>query len=600
MLADEVKLSEQGVSVTADKDINCNVLPTLKVEGPLSEVFSPDRAALNKLLPLMATGLSQSCPDIDTLQVEGSDAGIGYSFTIARIGQWKLPEDAVIRSGAAAGPAAPQVRRGQTLPGSRSLTDVVPSENAGPPMPPAENFAQLWMDNRFGGNSQDDLLRMILAAKPELLADRDRLRQLYAHSGGTFVSTYSEDATLDAFYQNYSALPVAGAIRVALLNEVRIPRDQYSFRDSAVPLSINTDVPGPVEYISVDPFSDLQIVLPIPTLPKRYLIPMTPPQATDFEGRYSASSNQRSPVVLVTFLEISKVAYVPERDIFTAEIVHYGTELRERLSQSNTNFGRAIYRWGPQPESPLLAAREDGYSLAEFATLYGMQLPELGFSPDGLPELWSRIAASRVLELGPDRWENDVTVFQIAQDLLTEDELELFLQEKKDRGFGELNAFERKDLAARIRDEFAKKLKSRRLNEPIVFRKVYPVTLGDYSFARETFSLNIQGVGAGRFPGDRQISAALEGALPDDILPNELSATEAQGRQMLAFLTARRDYTLYLSVEGVLEENTPLEMELGERGASLPARAEIKRVALFADEKLKEIVVDYTALSDAR
>jgi hypothetical protein len=263
----------------------------------------------------------------------------------------------------------------------------------------------------------------------------------------------------------------------------------------------------------------------------------------------------------------------------------------------------------PAPAPPVAEAVPiaPGLAFADLAAFFG-PLPAVNghFALDSARqgEVWARIMAARAYAERPELLNDDETAFMLAAHMLTEPEFAQFLGPVAAQlgsqgqlryitgGYQGISVFDRRDIGNRIRTQLKPYLDQRRQTGPIPVYGAFQVTLGEYDFATGSFP-----IASVRNPVEGQelgwMGYVLRGVLDGVVHPERLQTSEAEARQLDAFLRDRRDNTLYLGVFLTLDPRAPASVT-GQTRVPVPTPARVASAVLYADAGLTQPIFDYT------
>jgi hypothetical protein len=258
----------------------------------------------------------------------------------------------------------------------------------------------------------------------------------------------------------------------------------------------------------------------------------------------------------------------------------------------------------PAPEPPI----PPGLAFADLANFYG-PIPAINghflLTDNRSAEAWARVMAARAYAERPEILNDDETAFLLAAHMLTAPEFAQFLGPVAEQlggyrdlrylssGYQGISVFDRRDIGNRIRTQLKPYLDQRRQTGPIPVVGTLRVQLGEYDFATGSFPItNLQDETNGFQLG--WMNYGLPSPLHAVVLPERLQTSEAEARQLDAFLRERNDSSLYLGVFLSLDPRAPATIS-PQVQAAVPPPGTVTAVVLYADRALTQPVFDYTA-----
>ena len=269
-------------------------------------------------------------------------------------------------------------------------------------------------------------------------------------------------------------------------------------------------------------------------------------------------------------------------------------------------LGGAPEAAAPVEEEPVVAEPPPepevapGLSFSQLAQFYGPVPVIRGHAKLESHDTWNRIMAARAYSYRPSIINDDMLALELAAAMLSPVEMQQVLGPlaqqvqpyNNNYRFENLNVFDRRDLANRIRTQLKPYLDQRRQTGPIDVYHVAQVQLGEYRLDAGVFPFNGHGHHFRSYRAPAWKRFQLSGALDGVVFPKELPYNEAQARQLDNYLRARKDRRLYL---GAFLTVDPRPQDSITQGQPLPVAATVKQVALFADETMTQMVADLTA-----
>lgn len=506
--------------------------------------------------------------------------------------------------------------------GASNTESTVPALSTAPETaaaPLTEDGREIIKVGMTGDISSHSLARLALASRPELLDDPrilakiyDRWHNTYSQPGDISARTYAAFKT-QLLAEIRTQKPVNAVFRylASLTNEVHAMR--YQAAEGKWPIFYSGGGGAGFEQF---PLLENDY-MGLPKLAIEY-----PDEAVlravtvDAErARILNAGNRNSHIVgrVDVYVTITAVRYNASRNQFTAEMNFEGLRFKtlegrvlEERAPSNT---RPSEEWAQTP-SP------NRTTYLEIAELYsGLAKVIDGYvsggryrSPNGtyLGGIWGMYTDLAFFRNNPDLLKNDVYATAYAPRMLTRNEQERFWRGFANRNASELNQFDRRELAERMRREFGDALRARAIAGPYRFFTTREAVLGSYDFDTQLFrlsldqsrSMDLLAAGQDKLSAEFDLSSTLPTHVPMPANQARQLASQlnmgSRGAKVFLMITAQADALQTPAVD-------PSGFVARERYVRATIPGEFKMVSkitglrIYADQELTRLLYEFPA-----
>lgn len=466
---------------------------------------------------------------------------------------------------------------------------------------------------RTGYIDSKGMLRLALAARPDLLDNPAILAKVYKRLSRTSINTrdISEQTYAQFKIRTLKEIeqqgPVRGVFRYLTSLNNKVYSHRYQVNTSNWPVFYGG---GPFDRYpiwSLDYTGIPKLAVEFPEDMVLDYIHLSPGLATEL----LATNRNASHVGHVNmFVTISALHYDANRDQYTADIRYEGTNfvvlngktLVEVLPKGATvspNSGSTI------PSGYLAIAKIfrtsvsviDGYISGKYRKAVN------GRRPTGIWKIYTSLA---FLDQNPELLQNDYYAVAFAPRMLTHRETKRFWRGYKSRTISDLNQFDLRDLADRMRSEFGDLLRARAFSGPYRFFTVRDATIGAYDFDTSTFALSVDSKRSIELIAgvDKSINAKFDYA---NSFPSEFAMSAQRAREMAARLKmGARGFKAYLQILTEADHMTvptlsaPQIVEnskrsgMGEITGQFGLTGRIVGLRLYSDASLSNLIYEFS------
>jgi len=462
-------------------------------------------------------------------------------------------------------------------------------------------FERLAIDS---GNGNPTLIRMMVAARPELLDDDEILAALFRREGNRHSSSYRVAEELADFKSSYLASPAPERAFVTLVENYGLVRSGYSVERQIFPFretGIMTAGLGRFTTIDTPSLRNARLNLAIPSLPSLSGIPMSLEEAEAFE-REEFGHRKDLFVTVEARVEIANLTYNAGNRMFEADTRLFSVEARPMERRGGNE---PLHVWSiDAPPSP--EPREPGVAVAfeQLAAMY----PDLAVADGHLDVLRSTgigpLAASLMLAVHPDAYENDLLLAAAGNALLSGAEKQDIWRGSEPRywSWGELRSEEQHRIshfAASIRERHAGTLSDRTIDPSIRIMETIEVRLASGT-EDDSVTLDYDYDGTVSLEDEHDF-ARIEWSHPAVVLPRSASADSPLARAVSErFGQDIADQRLYMviysevagvSVEGFSDRRQQYVVDV---------RPKVTRIALYFDRERTRLAHDFYADPESR
>ena len=446
------------------------------------------------------------------------------------------------------------------------------------------------------------LFRMIVAARPALLEDRDLLTSLYESEGRKFTSSYRVDDELDAYKLEYLGRPVPRQVYLELETSAWLQRSQYSREQQLFPFDRGWDATTDrfIKFRAGGRTTSYDVEFSVPTMPEVRGIPMTLEEAEAFERDRMRDRDGLFSVRILRKVAMSGISFNEVRGAFEGNLVLFGVEAVEAYGD---NKDAVLYAWAPteaKPTAPPIAL-EPVATLAGLAeTLPGLSLVDGRLNLRQSPG-WPAFAASLFLTSQPDALGETRLLAAMGRNLLTEGEQETLWRGEPPYNWQHIYDLRSSDLertGSVLAQDYAATISSRAIKPEVGIIDVLEAKFGAFDPAKGQIALAL--AEAEPTVRDNDAGAVLTWSYPGTVLPSSLPVDQDMARQLIEQLggdpTGQTAYiAVFADVAGAKADPNPDGSPI--YGMTLETRT--TRIALFRDAALTEMIFDYYADPDS-
>ncbi|MGX1306215.1 peptidoglycan hydrolase-like protein with peptidoglycan-binding domain [Amorphus suaedae] len=460
-------------------------------------------------------------------------------------------------------------------------------------------FERLVLDR---GNANRQLIRMMVAARPQVLDNKDNLSRLFRIEGNRHGSTYRVDEDLDKFKAEYLASPVPESANVTLVDSYTLERSAYSREKGIFPFrSYSMVTEGLANYTSIDggPIRGSAINLHIPDLPALSGIPMTLEEAESFERKFGYAEAYF--ISVEAQVQIYDLKYNPERRLFEAEARLFSIEAR---SLGKRREAEPIFVWPLENRATSAVSQGDP---PQVMGTTGAEVPGV-VETNGHIDLArlsdvGGLAASLMLASYPSAIDDDLLLAAAGKALLSRaEQLEIWRGNEPDEwGRGRLRDEELQSIsyfASEIRKRFINSLSVKVIDPNIKIVEKINVRLGDPDAPGDAIPLNYE-YKQPALIRDTYDFAEIRWGHSGVVLPRKLPLDGGLSRALIERwgnkLAGQELYlAIYSDVSGVAAE--PFDTRSGFYSVELTPI--VTRIALYFDDGLEDLAYDFYEGSD--
>ncbi len=476
--------------------------------------------------------------------------------------------------------------------GTPAATEAAPAgDEVAPTPPPDAEFPSI--ETQYLGEDPD-LFRMIVAARPALLDDKELLTNLFESEGRKFTSSYRVDEELAAFKQEYLARTVPRVVYLDLVDDVALERGQYQRDRQLFPFGLGLSRGEIDRYVKFsvrtsDKAYDVEFA--VPTMPDVLGLPMTLEQAEAFERDRFDRGDRTYSISIHRKVAMSAISFNETHGAFEGKLTLYGVEARPYGNKET----EVLQSWAPvAPAAPAPAIQQLATLDQLSALLPGLALVDGQLNIRQSPD-WPHVAASVFMSIHPAVFDDPQLSLPMARGLLSE-------TEQHDLWHGEPPyAWKRLDLRdvdmgrmnIIVGADYGATLLSRALKPAFGLIDVMPAKFGAFDAGKGQIALQVQPQRPMLY--DDAYQAKLSWSLGNVVLPRQLPVDQTMAQQLIGQLGGDpAGQTVYVAVFADVN-NAEVDKDRGGALYAVKLTSKAKRVALFKDAALTQLIFDYTA-----
>lgn len=461
--------------------------------------------------------------------------------------------------------------------------------------PPGQQFDMV--DTEYAVE-HPDVTRMLVAAKPALLDNKEFLAELFQGEGRRFTSTYRVEEELEAFKSEYLARPVPEVVYLDLTYGVSLHRSEYERERGLFPFYRGFRDEEPEGFINITASLGERYVVSFaaPTMPVVDGVPMTLEEAEAFERERFGRNDDSFFMAIHRKVAISGIRHDEVRDAFTGDLTLFSVEGTKRFGDEK---GEVLFNWplrdpGAAEEAPVEVARVA--SLGELAAILpGIVVVDGHFDLRQSPG-WPHVVASLFLNKVPNALTDMDLLIAMGRGLLTEGEQQALW--RGEPPYGWTNIDDRRDLdrdrtARLLWTEYGPAIGSRAIDPDLKIVDVIEARFGAYDAATGLMALDYER--PENLLRSEQFGNHVTWSLGGAILPRALPLDATLAQSLIATYGGDpAGQTVRLAVFADVT-NVALDEEGRRTIYGLTLDATPTRIALYKDAELGELVFDYYA-----